>query len=567
MKKVAKVISFFLFTLILSQNILGLGYKNVYGQTIISPTLEGEERRFQEKDEEEKRNAVVVPESKVLNSIQTFSMKSSYIDRVSGKDRIATSIEISKRAYRNGSDSIVLAGYSGNADALSGTLFASSEKAPLLLVEKNKVSDELKSEIIRLKPKKIFLLGGLAAISDNVESQIKRLKYQDLNDLNIEVKRISGNNRYDTAAILAGEAEKPGHVFLTLGINRLNDGKSGALADALAIGPVSAKDGKPVLLTAKDYLPDETRDAIKKLKVSKVTVIGGENAVSLKVRDELRSMGIYLDEIKGKDRYETSVKIAERYFPNPKKLIIANGIKDADALVGGYFGKMYSAPIILVHPTMELSATNEYFKKYKNGAFLLGGLGVISDYISNSIENIINSPMVCLDYGHGGKDSGATYKGRREKDDVLITGKLLAAKLRSHGIRVDETRTTDIFLELKERTDFANKKDYDYFVSLHRNAYKPETANGVETYIYPGSSPRSLSLARKIQRNLIDDKVGFHDRKVKQAKFYVIGYTNAPAVLIEVGFLDSTIDNNIYDSKQVQIVDGISSAILEALDE
>lgn len=61
---------------------------------------------------------------------------------------------------------------------------------------------------------------------------------------------------------------------------------------------------------------------------------------------------------------------------------------------------------------------------------------------------------LCFDYGHGGSDPGAVYMGRNESEDVLAVGREAARILRRHGVVVDETRTADVSLSLKERSDF-----------------------------------------------------------------------------------------------------------------
>lgn len=168
-----------------------------------------------------------------------------------------------------------------------------------------------------------------------------------------------------------------------------------------------------------------------------------------------------------------------------------------------------------------------------------------------------------MDYGHGGSDPGASYKGRKEKDDVLKLGLAVAKELRSYGILIDETRTKDLTLSLKERSDFEKKKQYDYFISFHRNAFKAEKASGVETFTYINQTAKAKSLADKIQKNLVD--IGFIDRKVKKANFHILRETKSPAVLIEVGFIDNTKDNEFFDSKFDKIVEAITKAILAQL--
>jgi len=170
---------------------------------------------------------------------------------------------------------------------------------------------------------------------------------------------------------------------------------------------------------------------------------------------------------------------------------------------------------------------------------------------------------LCFDYGHGGNDPGAVYKGRKEADDVLSLGRAVAAVLRRHGVIVDETRTADVSVSLKARCDFENMGSFDYFISFHRNAFKPETAAGVETYTYLSPGTKSKELAEKIQSTLTN--VGFVDRRVKEANFHVLRETKAPAVLIEIGFIDNSQDNALFDSKRADIVSGIAKAILSQM--
>ncbi len=147
---------------------------------------------------------------------------------------------------------------------------------------------------------------------------------------------------------------------------------------------------------------------------------------------------------------------------------------------------------------------------------------------------------ICIDAGHGG-EPGAVYKGRKESDDNLALGKAVAAEQRRHGIIVDETRTEDKTASLVERSNFENKGSYDYFISFHRNAFKPGQAKGVETYTYLNPGAKAKGLAEKIQAALVG--VGFTNRGVKAANFHVLRETKAPAVLVEVGFIDNTGDN------------------------
>lgn len=170
---------------------------------------------------------------------------------------------------------------------------------------------------------------------------------------------------------------------------------------------------------------------------------------------------------------------------------------------------------------------------------------------------------LCFDYGHGGNDPGATYKGRKEADDVLFIGKQVAAEVRRFGVIVDEVRNSDKAVTLQERSNYENKSNYDYFISFHRNAFKPEAATGVETFIYLNPGQQAEAMAEKIQRSLTG--VGFVNRGVKRENLHVLRETVAPAILVEMGFLDNSKDNQIFDSKKRQIIEALASAILQQL--
>ena len=170
---------------------------------------------------------------------------------------------------------------------------------------------------------------------------------------------------------------------------------------------------------------------------------------------------------------------------------------------------------------------------------------------------------LCFDYGHGGSDPGACYNGRNESNDVLAIGREVAKEVRRHGVVVDEIRTTDATFSLQQRSNYENKSNYDYFISFHRNAFKPEAATGAETYTYLNQNSRSKAMADKIQTAVVN--VGFVNRGVKKANFHVLRETKAPAVLIELGFIDNSRDNSLFDSKKKEIIKAVSKAILSQL--
>lgn len=157
------------------------------------------------------------------------------------------------------------------------------------------------------------------------------------------------------------------------------------------------------------------------------------------------------------------------------------------------------------------------------------------------------------------KDPGAVYKGRKEADDVLRVGMKTAAVMRRHGVKVDESRTSDITLSLGQRSNMANRKNYAYLVSFHRNAFNGN-AKGVEVFAHPQSNPKSKALATRMNNELV--KLGFVNRGMKTANFHMLREVRAFAVLPEIGFVDNPGDNAIFDKNIDKIAEAIAKSIL-----
>ncbi|MDA5108381.1 MULTISPECIES: N-acetylmuramoyl-L-alanine amidase family protein [Brevibacillus] len=150
------------------------------------------------------------------------------------------------------------------------------------------------------------------------------------------------------------------------------------------------------------------------------------------------------------------------------------------------------------------------------------------------------NPVIVIDPGHGGDDPGAVGNGLKEKDLTLDIG--LRAKnyiVANYPATVYMTRSSDTTVSLSSRTSFANAQNADFFVSMHINAATDASANGVETYAYPGSV-NGKRLATETYNQL---KSSFaNPRGVKEYAYYVLTYTNMPATLGETGFISNASD-------------------------
>jgi len=175
-----------------------------------------------------------------------------------------------------------------------------------------------------------------------------------------------------------------------------------------------------------------------------------------------------------------------------------------------------------------------------------------------------NTLTVVIDAGHGGSDWGASSGTRREKDDNLNLALAVAQRLQTEKQRVILTRSSDVFVPLEERSEIANRNNADIFVSLHRNASVSPAANGVETFVKPNAPPINISYAQNVQNAIVS--VGVQsNRGVKQENFAVLRNTQAPAMLVELGFITNERDNELFDQNFNAYADAIVRGILESL--
>jgi len=191
--------------------------------------------------------------------------------------------------------------------------------------------------------------------------------------------------------------------------------------------------------------------------------------------------------------------------------------------------------------------------------------------------------VIVIDPGHGGKDSGAIGNGYMEKEIVLQVGLQLSEQLRAIGYTVYMTRSNDTFIELKDRTKFANDKSADLFLSVHANAIPKgsdvNAAYGIETYyLSPGRSERAMRVAalensedmsemgaygklsflnvlnsekiiasnklaidiqKGVLNNLRKQYPNVKDNGAREAPFWVLVGAQMPAILLETGYISN----------------------------
>ena len=171
---------------------------------------------------------------------------------------------------------------------------------------------------------------------------------------------------------------------------------------------------------------------------------------------------------------------------------------------------------------------------------------------------------VMLDAGHGGADFGAMYMGRLEKDDTLRLTLAVGEILQNAGVNVLYTRTEDIYESPTQKALEGNASGAEYFISIHRNSSPYDNQyTGIESLVYNRNS-RAGTLAENINMQL--EQIGFVNQGVNERKnLAVLRRTTIPAVLVEVGFINTDRDNILFDSRFYEVAQAIADGILISL--
>ena len=272
--------------------------------------------------------------------------------RFAGKDRSETATLISNAnksgMYKTANTVVIATGFDFH-DALAAVPLASAYNAPLLLADRDNLSQKTLAEIKRLKAKNVIVVastnakdnnGNKAAIGANVYNQLKGYK----------VTKLVGSSYYETAKKVAAQLKtktkkNPTSVFITTDKN---------YADALSASPVAAILGAPILyVDPKATLNATTKNYLASVKksVQNVYIVGGVNAVSKSVEKSVLSVlgKKSVTRFAGNDRYDTCVLINKSFAKNltGKSVCIAKGYNFPDALAGGVFAAKQKAPLFL----------------------------------------------------------------------------------------------------------------------------------------------------------------------------------------------------------------------------
>lgn len=289
--------------------------------------------------------------------------------RVSGQDRFETAAAVSKHAHpKTTGGTVVVALGMDYPDALSAAPLAAKLGGPLLLTESKRLPAATKSEIARLKPKRVIVVGGTGAVSAGVLNQLKASGRT--------VERVAGADRYATslAILKRGWAGGASRAFVATGAD---------FADALSAGAAAGTLDAPVILVpgAAKSMPAAASQALRDRKTTRVSISGGTGAVSTGIERSLRQHH-QVTRYAGKDRFDTAARIARAHHVPGGDAYIAAGLDFPDALSGAAAAGGKGAPLLLSMPTCVPRVADGALSAVKPARIqVLGGTGVLSERV------------------------------------------------------------------------------------------------------------------------------------------------------------------------------------------
>ncbi|AFQ46003.1 cell wall-binding repeat-containing protein [Desulfosporosinus meridiei] len=297
--------------------------------------------------------AVAVALSATIAPAVANAATPSAVTRIGGYDQYATAALMAQKGWTGTSDSVVLsAGMSYSlVDALAAGPLATKLKAPILLTDNGEtLNASAKAELLRLKPKKVYITSGTAVIKQSVLNEISAL--------GITPVQLGGYDQYETSVNIAKEMGKQGVNISKVVV------AAGYLtpADALSVAPIAAAQEMPILTTTQGQLPASVKTYLDSLgdKVKESYVVGGTAVVSDAVKGQLKGS---VKRYSGLSKYDTNVQILKGFTKSYKndKVYVANGETLVDALAVVPLAAATGSPVVLVNQQLD-NSTKEFVK-------------------------------------------------------------------------------------------------------------------------------------------------------------------------------------------------------------
>ena len=312
------------------------------------------------------------------------------VQRIYGANRSSTSIQAASFRrevlgfFGDRPNAVILASGESFADALAGSYLANMLDCPILLLRNSAKSLQAVYESIAYnvdETGKIYVLGGTNAVPEDWLTPLR----ESFGDEAVE--RVSGSTRFSTnIEILKKAGFSGGEIFVTTADN---------FADSLS---ASATD-KPILLVRGDSIrAKDQADYLKSFKGNlQFVILGGTNAVSEALEADLKKYGTVKERIAGNNRYQTSVLIAQKYFDNPQRAVLAYGEDFPDGLSGGPVAYQLRCPMLLLRDNNRKTLIRDYLKSRDiRVGYVMGGSKLLGDAL---VQEVFDTSLEVKVYG------------------------------------------------------------------------------------------------------------------------------------------------------------------------
>jgi putative cell wall-binding protein len=292
--------------------------------------------------------------------------------RIAGADRTETAQLVARLAFPNGAQTVYIATSREYADALSAGPGAVRETAPILLTQVHELDANTAVELQRLRPARIVVVGGWAAVDDAVFEQLRPYASS-------EVVRVAGVDRFETAAKLSAEKYPNGAPIVYVATGR-------SYPDALAAGLGASNQEAPVLLTEPNGLPASTVTELQRLGADHIIIVGGTGAVSRAVEQQLAQYAGTVERISGTDRYGTTAAVNNRAVSGTDTIFVVTGKTFGDALTGIPIAALTGSGVLMVGDgPLHAGVVSELQRLSPQNIIVLGGSAAVAERVETEL--------------------------------------------------------------------------------------------------------------------------------------------------------------------------------------
>lgn len=419
-------------------------------------------------------------------------------ERLIGNLRYQTAVEVSKYGWFKADSAVVVSGFD-LMSSLCSTPLAKLKQAPILLTEENKLTDDTKTELIRLGVKNVYLVESGNRLSAKVQN--------DLKALGIKVNYIKGKDIYDMSLKVANEINKIAPVSKVAIVN----GEKG-IADATSISGPAAENNMPIILTSQSKGLNYAKSFINNNKITERYIIGGETVLPNSIFSGIKNT----KRLFGARRDETNAKVIEAFYPKKsldKVFVVKNGIQNSshlvDAISLGSLAAKDKSPIVLTNGSLNNEQKNYLNSRSIGEVVQVGGgantstfnqiVSLKGGYLNNLTKKItlIQAKNILLNRFNGGNILYISYDQHDNEYDakVIYNNRVYEVEISGYDGRI-----TDLYID----NDYY---DYNNIIGSNNTALTNEAkVRQIISAKFPGSTILRLKYDREDNEYEVDIK-------------------------------------------------------------